>query len=234
MSFDDLPAETLVNVGSSLETSSLLSFGLVNRACRAAAVPSIYRSIVLYIGNPHTLASDVAKFDRAWTQADAFRHFRSLDIQGFSIPDGVDLNSTGGKNGKKAYSMSWRVGHDAKRRASPGTFPYLEGNIQEDDKFDWQPLADTLRKFRGLEHLTFGMAQQFLPCLLEVLHSSLQKCELEIRCFSLRSLRDEVVDPYEYELVTSPNLISVHTCYTYLEEDGGYDVGDLNDLTWLR
>ncbi|KAK4496749.1 hypothetical protein PRZ48_012732 [Zasmidium cellare] len=231
MAFHDLPVETLVDIGSRLNTSSLLSLGLVNKACRAAAVPSIYSNIVLYVGNPHTLPKDAAAFKRTWEELDIFRHVRSLHIRGFSLPRETDVNAMGGS----AYRRNeWRSGPDLQHMFKLGWFPYID--FTQSGWYydvDFQPLADTISRFAGLEQLIFDTGQQFPPCLLELVQSSLPNCKLEIRCFFIESVYNDVVNPHEYNVVTSPNLTSVHTWYTYFQGDGGYDDGDLNDLATL-
>lgn len=87
----------------------------------------------------------------------------------------------------------------------------VDGELTYPPDDAWQPLATLIERLPSLADLVFLSRNQFPQCMLEALHRHHPTCRLHIHNFLLRSLNDPFPGTYEFQLVTSPCLLSIKT-----------------------
>ncbi|KAK4496772.1 hypothetical protein PRZ48_012755 [Zasmidium cellare] len=225
---DELPPELLQRVAEYLDHPSALALCLVNRACRVAAIPTVFSSLSFSIFSRDRLKRDAESLCKSLKQADAFKHVRLLEINGdfrYSEYRSKDDHCPW----KAGHRVNWDREHQygIRNRTTDEKGPAF---TYEDDH-TWKPLAQLVESLPGLRHLVYRPPHQFPPCLLKAVHSSVVGCKLHLLNFSFRSLLDNPFDPYELEIATSPNLATVHVRYGVFD---WYYRNDFNDLATLE
>lgn len=100
------------------------------------------------------------------------------------------------------------VGYDGAPDDAPASAAY-------DSDHHWRPLADLISQLPGLADVVYRCPSQFPPCLLKAMHASEKPARLHLQMFKLRSAYDDspTIDPYEWEIITSPCLYSIWPQY---------------------
>jgi hypothetical protein len=195
---DLLPMEVLQAISNTLDTThrpSVITFSVLNRQCRRAATPALFRTIRISISGPEALASAIARWTFVLHTNYSFRQVQQLFVSG-------DI-----------YSDWKQIGQASDHYPSLGTSAPFEYATA------WLPLAAFIEKLSGLKDLHFDCDGDFPPCLLASLGNSAPMCRLHIKNFSLQSLRrdstDEVLTKLlelhasDKALIASPNLYSI-------------------------
>lgn len=109
---DDLPPELLQLIAEQLDYGSVLSLGLVNRTCRRAAVPDIFRGLLLRLDKRETLKQEETDLTQVLSRSAAFKHVRFLEIDGRFYTKHGDYY-LGGRN----HQRPWIIGNRVDARA---------------------------------------------------------------------------------------------------------------------
>jgi hypothetical protein len=193
---DVLPGELLLAISYTLDTShkqSVANFSLVNKACRSAAAPALFRLLTIRVETPRRLADDVQRWTHVLLANDSFKSVRQLAISG-------DVYRH-----LRSYTNEHKS-HDNSSQA--------ESFLSEKP---WLPLAHLIEKLPGLKDLYFHCHTTLPPCILRPLFS-ISVCRLHITDFSLEGLQQpsssDLTEPLELsandlELITSSLLYAI-------------------------
>jgi hypothetical protein len=195
---DMLPMELLQLIGNMLHDDhkpSIASFSLVNRQCRRAASPALFRRLSIRIQSPERLATDMERWTTTLEVNDGFKHVRELVARGSIYND---------------WERQLRKQDPGPKSARSGSFDYEQA---------WLPLARFVERTSGLKDLFYWGSTPFPICLLRVLpQDTCSLCRLHLGNFCLRSLKEKVLkdiaeplelSPSDLALVTSPNLYAI-------------------------
>jgi hypothetical protein len=193
---DVLPSELLRAISHTLDTShkqSVANFSLVNKACRSAAAPALFRLLTIRVETPRRLADDVQRWTHILLANDSFKRVRQLAISG-------DVYR---------HLRSYTNEHESHDNSSQAESFHSEK--------PWLPLAHLIEKFSGLKDLYFHCNTTLPPCILRPLLST-SVCRLHITDFRLEGLRQpsssDLTEPLELsandlELITSSLLYAI-------------------------
>lgn len=214
------------------DSSSCNAFSLSSRILHKAALSSTFCNINLSVGDPNTLKLDVDALSETLSRTDSARHVRSLNLKGFL--------HVGGDYARKAASDSGTVDPMSYIRNSGieeilgGEEPLFpsSGNhnlhtgavIEKSSKEDmaWVPVVNLIKDLPGLKMLVYDCDNQFPPSLLDAIHEH-PLCKLKHLTFWLLSLLQDVPDPYEMTLATSPSLCSIKVRCAWRDSYGDDD-----------
>lgn len=110
-------------------------------------------------------------------------------------------------------AMTFRRQPDMGYHSAPDHPP---ANAAYDSDHHWLPLANLISRLPGLADVVYRCPSQFPPCLLKAVHASGNRARLRLhlQMFKLRSASESAtIDPYEWELITSPCLYSIWPHY---------------------
>lgn len=206
-----LPIETLSLCCEYLEYShkpSCLTFSLVSKQWRAAALASLFRRIRIIVSRPEKLQIDVDRWLQVLQSNDSLRHVRRVEVEGcmrIATYDGPGATYTPWLKDYDEDDVFSRVPHYMENFIDNQSFKA----VQENDEV-WEPLAHLVGRLPGISDFVYAGLNSFSPCLLETLHNHRHDCRLHSYNFQLRSLQPPCyVDPFELKLATSPCLHSL-------------------------
>jgi hypothetical protein len=195
---DMLPMELLQLIGNMLHDDhkpSVASFSLVNRQCRRAASPMLFRRLNISVRSPEHLATDMQRWTTTLEVNDGFKHVRELVVWGSIYND-------------------WE-----RKLRKPDRGPNSLRSASFDYEKAWLPLARFVGKMPGLKDFFYRCGTPFPSCLLGILpQDTISLCRLHLDNFDLRSLKKRglngIAEPLELSpsdlaLVTSPNLYGI-------------------------
>ncbi|KAI8932293.1 hypothetical protein NX059_010489 [Plenodomus lindquistii] len=196
LKLDTLPIELLLAVCDILyiaHAPSLKDFSLVNRRCRRAAVPQLFRQLTARCYGSDRMATRLQQWKSIMMAYDGFKYVRHISIKGQM--------------------------HRSRQRDKHGCV-MNDGQLAPlDYETPWMPWAAFLVKLPALQDLVYSCESPFPSCLLTALHANISRpCRLHIKGFSLPSLirekENDYTEPLELEpsdlaLITSPCLFSV-------------------------
>lgn len=184
-----LPIELWTYIAEYLDRLSLRSLSLVDHYFRSTAAALLFNAISIQ-------PLQATRLEQFLQRTTYNKHVRTLEIyfylkptlhndDTFDKPQGVWLSAASDLSAETAYA----------------------------EVLSWEPVAALVRSLPALTDLIWTCSRQFPACLLRILHDNKRfaSCRLHIRTFRLPSLslEEETVDPYELELVQSPNLHSI-------------------------
>lgn len=232
---DDLPLETLQLIATLLhhtDRPAFSAFSLANRNLHLAALPSIFRKVTLTVGHPDTLKLDVNNLLDTLSRTDSTRHVRYLSLEGFlrvgddfirqaeSVPMTVDQMSAMTESGIEEILGGEEPVFPFSGNHNLNNGPVIERVSEED--LSWAPVVDLMKDLPGLKMLVYDCSNQFPPSLLDAIHGH-PSCKLKHLTFWLRSLSQDVPDPYEMALATSPSLCSIKVRCAWRDSNGDDD-----------
>ena len=191
MTAHSLPPELWCNVCEYLDRPSLKKISVADHRFRSIAVPLLFNAISIH-------QSKAAQLHHVLAQKACNKHIRKLEVRDRFEPT-LHLDD--------AFTSPHVVGSFFGSR-NPSQLPRQD--------LSWEPIAALLASLPGLRDLIWSCPQQFPRCLLQILHSDkFVGCKLHVRTFRLRSLAldEAAMDPYELQLVCSPNLYSIWHSY---------------------
>lgn len=188
--------------------------------------------MTLTVGDPDSLKLDVNNLLDTLCRSDSARHVRFLSLKGF-LRAGDDFT-------RQAESVEMTTDQMSAIRESgieeilggeEPVFPF-SGNhklhkgrviapLSEED-VSWAPVVDLIKVLPGLKMLVYECSNQFPPSLLDAIHGH-PLCKLKHLKFWLRSLLQDIPDPYEMALATSPSLCSIKVRCTWRDSNGDDD-----------
>ncbi|DAA78701.1 TPA_exp: Uncharacterized protein A8136_2486 [Trichophyton benhamiae CBS 112371] len=229
----DLPLETLQQICDFVASgyrASLYDFALVCQRWSLASNAVRFREIRLVVENQGKLTEDLDHLNGVLRSTSGFRSVRRLEIKG-ELP--ADVNTWAPKRIRQPKNCM--IDTDDELESAKYT-PYsnlleLPEVTVELDKY-WTPVAHFVAQLRALQDLIFDCANQFPPCLLDVLHQSLPSCKLHLHNFGLRNLYSykgwsRGLDKHEYSLATSPSLHCIILHYGWNESERLLDYHDM-------
>lgn len=225
----DLPHEVLQQIADCLHGShrlSLHSFGLVNKTCYGAALPSIFQELHLSARGHKALQRDVETLTRALSRTASTRHVRSLHIKGFLFLE--DAGESSGEAGWETSASRADVWEQYRKEEGldevlgdeePTVHGWFEDygpvEVTAEEDAAWTPFVRLVKALPHLTKLVYDCRNQFPPTLLDALHRYHPQCRLHHLTFRLRSLLQQDLDPHEMALATSPCLyrVKVHCAW---------------------
>lgn len=224
-----LPLEILHQVGAIVETEhrpSLFTFSLINNACHRAALPLIFRRILITVSDPETLRKDVASLIEALSRTESARHVQCITIKGDIRPkaqktnkDSPDADEPEPPDGSQEIlgnNVSCGLKHFVVYDE-----PVIVKSSNEDKA--WSPVVDLLQTVLCPRDLIYDCQSQFPPSLLETLHQQHPKCRLHHLTFRFRTLLWGTPYRYEMQLATSPSLHRLNVVCAWRDSDGDDD-----------
>lgn len=198
LQLDMLPMEVLQAISQFLDAShkpSVASVSLVNRTCRRAAAPALFRELHVRKSSPQQLVDDTERWYQILLANDSLRYVRKVVI----------LSNT--------YRHLRLRTHGTATDAITGKF---EAFVNEKP---WLPLATLIEKFTGLRDVHFSCNTTIASCLLDSLRrANLSTCRLHVTDFRLRGLQRPLsielpqplsLLPEDVALIDSANLCAI-------------------------
>ncbi|KAK5459543.1 hypothetical protein LTS15_003672 [Exophiala xenobiotica] len=191
---ESLPEHLLRSICLYLDSPNLTNFSLVNKFCKGISTSCRKWKIRFQASTPAKLKQDV----ELWmSRLNVFNRARVTKVE----IEGHMVLSEAASDGQVAYNYSTRE----KMLLSP--FP-------EHAEYDaWAPLSDFLGELPGLAKLMYNCYPQFPRPLFLSLQKNLPNCELSVLRFYLANSDPRILQPYEEELLTSPQLCRIETCW---------------------
>ena len=213
----------------------LQSLTLVSRTCEAVASQLLFRYIEVRMPRPNALKLNLERLERILLRRHCLSQVRSLKIIEFlSHPNQFGDDRT----------LEWELdddNHYGEDEIDAETFiplcnimsytAYCRATDFEEDDRAFRPLALFLQQLTGLSDLFWHCTKQLPPCVLAAVHEYLPTLRLHIQFFRLLTLDEEVIDPHELALATSPCLFSIRVIHTGRDS---YGRDDYNEEAALR
>lgn len=218
-SLDALPLETFEHITAYLDHDGLLGLSCVNKACRYATRPQLFRRVSLTFDSPESLSSAVRAASDVLSSAKSFAQVQHLEIRPQHLYDYSILRLA--DCGDRPLD-TWKFCRIDHRRTNL---------ITKDTQ--WQTLVAFVRQLPALCMMIWG-AYERIPCnILEHLNRKAPRCHLEIRNLQLRDLGSSVIqtgkmEPDRLKLVTSPCLYSITMQH---DDAGGRDPAAIMEIS---
>ncbi|KAJ5261155.1 hypothetical protein N7478_011750 [Penicillium angulare] len=193
---------------------SVRAFAGASRTCRALALPVLYQTLKFPAPESDNLRNRVESISQILQQNSGFRYVNQLVVgqeptlrEAASCgTEGIDRNRTAVLENNLHGSLDRFNSQKSLYRWARTHYPPEADSPRPDV---WQDLADLIQQLPMLLDLIFLCRHQFPSCLLEALHRHHPQCKLHIHNFFLRSLKSPELNPYEFQLATSPCLFSL-------------------------
>ncbi|KAL4992380.1 hypothetical protein BDW68DRAFT_184181 [Aspergillus falconensis] len=218
---------------------SIYAFSESTRACHAASNRARFREIRIRVKTRRGLDQDIREWSRILARNFAFGCVQNLTLEGrlaLFWEDGKTATSLPAKlldNLLTEYRCEDELTRPGTFYDHIIRGPFYHIGVQEDQDEDaWAPMAKLLAKLTGLKDFVYACERRLPECLYEILQLRIPQCKLHIKAFDPPCLDreeteredeeggegdeedeededDDVIDKYEYALVTSPVLSTV-------------------------
>ncbi|KAJ5414051.1 hypothetical protein N7509_000678 [Penicillium cosmopolitanum] len=198
---------------------SVRAFAGASRFCYALALPYLYQTLNIPASESKKLSDRVESITQLFQQNSGFQYVNRLVVGEEPASRGAASGGSEVEEGTDRTDRFENNLHGSLDRFNSRKSLYRWAGTQHPPESDspptdaWQHLASLIQRLPRLLDLIFLCHHQFPSCLLEALHRHHPRCKLHIHNFFLRSLKSPVLDPYEFQLATSPCLFSVKGKY---------------------
>jgi hypothetical protein len=197
---ESLPEHLLRSICLYLDSPNLTNFSLVNKFCKGISTSCRKWKIRFQVSTPAKLKQDV----ELWMSR--LNVFNRALVTKVEIKGHMAL-SEAASDGQVTYKYS------TKEKMLLFPFP-------EHAEYDvWAPLSDFLGELPGLAKLMYKCYPQFPRPLFLSLQKHHPNCQLSVLKFYLANSDPRILQPYEEELLTSPQLCRIETRWEGCEHD---------------
>ncbi|KAF2013526.1 hypothetical protein BU24DRAFT_483303 [Aaosphaeria arxii CBS 175.79] len=182
--------------------SSLLAFALASKHCCEIAERERFERLVLDVKGEEHAASLIEQIQKTLSIKDRVRYVRRAKVFGSMVGRLKELTNDEDPFTRPNQETSF-VGVDLSWKKNK-----RQANLR------WRKFAAFIRTLPVLKELVWVSFDQVPRCLLDVLHTECVNVTLHVLTFSIRSVYQGTteygeVDPDEYALISSPNLVSI-------------------------
>ncbi|KAJ5642205.1 hypothetical protein N7490_006205 [Penicillium lividum] len=228
-----LPQEVLELICGSVAFDDLPSIRALAQSCKAFQIATMkhrFQNVEIFVARRAELAKELRQLIQILGKNSAFNAVRQLTVLGKLIPIEHDPETPKERAQRVSdVKLARRLRHihgDDSGEDDASSTP------QEPARDDWGLLPSFVKQLQGLRDFNWCCETLFPPCLLDILHKSLPRCELHIFAFKLPSLYYNPLEPqdisdYEFSLATSPSLSTIMV--PVFHDDDDYEFEDSND-----
>ena len=204
----DLPTEILASICQHLaDRKSVFALSLVNARCNNAAAAVLFSRVQFKFNDWQSLKDNVKRFHHQFYTTNRLRLVQSVVIDGSGAAEAQASSSGPGFDGP-----SWDYSNLLIPGAARATENFLQ--VRNPDDEACKPLAELLADLPRLADVLYKHGRYLIPpCLLRCLQMHHTQCRLHLETFQLKSQSWVAIEPYEWELVTSPILYSINTTF---------------------
>ncbi|KAI0471788.1 hypothetical protein GGR56DRAFT_655526 [Xylariaceae sp. FL0804] len=103
----------------------------------------------------------------------------------------------------------------------------VSGILARDSPDAWEPLVRLVRTLTAVSDFEYSCHTRLPPCVLAAIHEFLPRCRLHLLSLLFEGSTDDVLDPHELALASSPCLHSIRV----VARNFGREIDDLNNGT---
>ncbi|KAL4965181.1 uncharacterized protein BDV14DRAFT_200169 [Aspergillus stella-maris] len=239
---NSLPPETLSSIYSYLSSThspGVYAFCQTNKHCYSASHNARFAQIRIRVKSRQSLSDAIKTWDGILSDNLAYGAVRALIVEGRVAPHWENTSTSAGAGFQEDPFKDYAVEDEFTQLGAwydailRGPFYHL-GVGEDASDAAWKPLADLLVNLKGLRSFTYAFERRLPQCLLTALRAHGDRCKLHIKALDPPVLSeeqeedeegkeeveeevedDELIEKYDYALVTTPVLCSAVVSVAY-------------------